>query len=97
MAGSFLCQTSHWLSSTPGNGSGQTGIPRDAAGCSQRQLLERLDDAMRAKHNATLSICGALEEALAPRRVAALEDGIRRIGSTLPVVKTLEYLTGGGK
>lgn len=46
VAGSFLCQTAHWLRSTPGNGSGQTNPTADAAACSQRQLLERLDDAM---------------------------------------------------
>jgi hypothetical protein len=46
VAGSFLCQASHWLRSTPANGLGQTNPPRDAADLSQRQLLERLDDAM---------------------------------------------------
>ncbi len=46
VAGSFLCQTANYLRSTPGSGLGQTNPPPGAGGCSQRQLLERLDDAM---------------------------------------------------
>ncbi len=46
VAGSFLCQTSNWLRSTPGNATGQTNPPREAADLSQRQILERLDDAL---------------------------------------------------
>jgi hypothetical protein len=46
VAGSFINQAAHWVHSTPGNGLMNTTPPREAAGLSQWQLLDRLDDAM---------------------------------------------------
>ena len=46
VAGSFLCQTSRWLRDTPGNAEMNSTPSRDAASLSQRELVDRLDDAM---------------------------------------------------
>ena len=49
VAGSFVNQAAHWVHNTPGNGEMDNTPPREAAGLSERQLLERLDDAMVRK------------------------------------------------
>lgn len=46
VAGSFLCQTGHWLRNTPGNAEGQTSPSREMRGMPQTQMLAAIDDAM---------------------------------------------------
>ena len=46
VAGSFICQTAHWLRNSPRNGEENNAPPREAEGASPQRILERLDDAL---------------------------------------------------
>jgi hypothetical protein len=46
VAGSFINQCARWIQASPGNGEVNVAPARDAEGLSQREQLERLDDAM---------------------------------------------------
>ena len=48
VAGSFLCQTAHWLRSTPGNGKADTRPPQGSDSLSAAELLRRIDEAQIA-------------------------------------------------
>ena len=48
VAGSFVHQAAHWVQSTPGNGEGETRVPRGADRLSAHDLLRRLDEAQAA-------------------------------------------------